>query len=60
MLSENNQIIFDEYAITDTMIKYFVNITNKLKFKSIQTVKKTLLVSKILERYKYHQSFVKI
>ena len=60
MLSENNQIIFDEKAIADTMIKYFVNITSKLKFKSIQTVKKTLLVSKILERYKYHQSFVKI
>ena len=59
MLSENDQIIFDEKSIDDSMIKYFVNTTNKLKLKLIKTETKSHLISKVLERYKYLQSFVK-
>ena len=60
MLRENDQIVFDEKSIDDTMINYFINTTNKLKFKSIQIETKSLLISKVLGRYKYYQSFVKI
>ena len=60
MLSQNDQIVFDEKSIDDTMINYFVNTTNKLKFKSMQNETKSFLISKVLGRYKYHQSFVKI
>lgn len=42
MLSENDQIVFDEKSIDDTMINYFVNTTNKLKFKSMQNETKPL------------------
>ena len=60
MLSQNDQIVFDEKSIDDTMINYFVNTTNKLKSKSMQNETKSFLISKVLGRYKYHQSFVKI
>ena len=59
MLSENNQIIFDEKSIDDSMIKYFVNTPNKLKLQSIHTETKSLFISKVLGRYKYRQRFVK-
>ena len=59
MLSEKDPIIFDEKSIDDTMIKYFLNTTNKLKLQSIHTETKNLLISKVLGRYKYHKSFVK-
>ena len=41
MLSENDQIIFDETTIANTMNKHFVNITKKLKLKPIETVRNT-------------------
>ena len=42
MLSENDQIISDETTIADTMNKYFVNITIKLKRKKTETEIKEL------------------
>ena len=42
MLSENDEIMFDEKSSDDTMIKYFLNTINKLKVKSIQTEKEPL------------------
>ena len=42
MLSENDEIIFDEKSSDDTMIKYSLNNINKLKVKSIQTEKEPL------------------
>ena len=53
MFSENDQIIFDEKSIDDSMIKCFVNTTNKLNLKSIKTETKSHLILKVLERYKY-------
>ena len=32
MLSENDQIIFDEKSIDDTMIKYFANTTKSNQY----------------------------
>ena len=60
MLSENDQIISDETTIADTMSKYFVNITNKLKLKQSETEINELSLSEILDKYKDHQSIVKI
>ena len=42
MLSENDEIMFDEKSSDDTMIKYSLNTINKLKVKSIQTEKEPL------------------
>ena len=52
MLSENDQIISDETTIADTMNKYFVNITKKLKLKQPETEINELSLSKILDKYK--------
>ena len=60
MLSENDQIISDETTIADTMNKYFVNITKKLKLKQSETEINELSQSEILDKYKGHQSIVKI
>ena len=60
MLSENDQIISDETTIADTMSKYFVNITNKLKLKQSETEINELSLSEILDKYKDHQSIVEI
>ena len=60
MLSENDQIISDETTIADTMNKYFVNITKKLKLKQSETEINELSLSEILDKYKDHQSIVKI
>ena len=59
MLSENDQIISDETTIADTMNKYFVNITKKLKLKQTETEINELSLSEILDSYKDHQSIVK-
>ena len=37
VVSENDQIIFDETTIADTIKKHFVNITKKLKLKPTET-----------------------
>ena len=58
MLSENDQIISDETTIADTMNKYFVNITKKLKLKQSETEINELSLSEILDKYKDHQSIV--
>ena len=60
MLSENDQIISDVTTIADTMNKYFVKITKKLKFKPTETEIKELSPSEILDKYKDHQSILKI
>ena len=60
MLSEKDQIISYETTVADTMKKYFVNITKKLKLKLTETEKNELILSEILDRYKDHQSIVKI
>ena len=60
MLSEKDQIISYETTVADTMNKYFVNITKKLKLKLTETETNELILSKILDRYKDHQSIVKI
>ena len=60
MLSENDQIISDETTIADTMNKYFINITKKLKLKQSETEINGLSLSEILDKYKEHQSIVKI
>ena len=60
MLSENDQIISDETTIADTMNKYFVNITKKLKLKQSKTEINELSLSEVLDKYKDHQSIVKI
>ena len=60
MLSENDQMISHEKTITDTMNKHFVNITKKLKFKQSETEIDELLLSEILDKYKDHQSIVKM
>ena len=60
MLSEKDQIISYETTVADTMKKYFVNITKKLKLKLTETETNELILSEILDRYKAHQSIVKI
>ena len=60
MLSEKDQIISYETTVADTMKKYFVNITKKLKLKLTETETNELILSEILDRYKDHQSIVKI
>ena len=60
MLNENDQIISDETTTADTMNKYFVSITNKLKLKQLETEINELSLSEILNKYKDHQSNVKI
>ena len=60
MLSGNNQIISDETTFADTMNKYFVNIAKKLKLKPTETEINELSLSEILDKYKDHQSIVKI
>ena len=60
MLSENDQIISDETTIADTMNKYFVSITKKLKLKQSETEINELSLSEIQDKYKDHQSIVKI
>ena len=60
MLSENDQIISDETTITDTMNKYFVNMSKKLKLKPTETEINHFSLSEILDKYKDHQSIVKI
>ena len=60
MLSENDQIISDETTIADTMNKYFVNISKKLELKQSETEINELSLSDILDKYKDHQSIVKI
>ena len=60
MLSEKEQIISYETTVADTMNKYFVNITKKLKLKLTETETNELILSEILDRYKDHQSIVKI
>ena len=60
MLSENDQIIPDETTIADTMNKYFVNITKKLKLKQTETEINGRSLSDILDKYKDHQSIVKL
>ena len=60
MLSEKDQIISYETNVADTMNKYFVNITKKLKLKLTETETNELILSEILDRYKDHQSIVKI
>ena len=60
MFSEKDQIISYETTVADTMKKYFVNITKKLKLKLTETEKNELILSEILDRYKDHQSIVKI
>ena len=60
MLSKNDQIISDETIIADIMNKYFVNITKKLKLKQSETEINELSLSEILDKYKDHQSIVKI
>ena len=44
----------------DTVNKYFVNITKKLKLKPTETEINELPLSEILDKYKDHQSIVKI
>ena len=60
MFSEKDQIISYETTVADTMNKYFVNITKKLKLKLTETETNELILSEILDRYKDHQSIVKI
>ena len=60
MLSENDQIISDETTIANTMNKYFVNITKQLKLKQSETKINEPSLSEILDKYKDHQSIVKI
>ena len=60
MFSEKDQIISYETTVADTMKKYFVNITKKLKLKLTETETNELILSEILDRYKDHQSIVKI
>ena len=60
MLNENDQIISDETTTADTMNKYFVSITKKLKLKQWETEINELSLSEILNKYKDHQSNVKI
>ena len=60
MLSENDEIVSEETAIADTMNKYFVNITRKLKLKPTETEINEFSLSEILDKYKDHQSIVKI
>ena len=60
MLSENDQIISAETIIIETMNKHFVSITKKLKLKLTETETNELILSEILDRYKDHQSIVKI
>ena len=60
MFSEKDQIISYEKTVADTMKKYFVNITKKLKLKLTETETNELILSEILDRYKDHQSIVKI
>ena len=48
MLSENNQIISDEATIADSINKHFVNIATETG------------TNELLERYKDHQSMIKI
>ena len=60
MFSEKDEIISYETTVADTMKKYFVNITKKLKLKLTETETNELILSEILDRYKDHQSIVKI
>ena len=60
ILSENDQKLSDGTTIADTMNKHFVNITKKLKLKPTETITNELKMSEILDKYKYHQSIVKI
>ena len=60
MLSENNQTISDETTIAATMNNQFVSIIGKLKLKPNETETNKLALSEILDRYKDHQSIVKI
>ena len=46
--------------IADTMNKYFVNVTMKLKLKQPETEINELSLSEILDNYKDHQSIVKM
>ena len=57
MLSENDQIISDETTVADTMN---LKRNKKLKLKQSETEKNQLSVSEILDKYKGHQSIVKI
>ena len=59
MHSENDEIVSEETAIADTMNKYFVNITRKLKLKPTETEINEFSLSEILDKYKDHQSIVK-
>ena len=54
MLSENDQVISDETTIADTMNKYVVPITKKLKLKPRETETNELSLSEILDKYKDH------
>ena len=60
MLGENDQIISNETITADTMNKHFVNITKKLKLKPTETETNELSLSEILDKYKDHQSIVKM
>ena len=60
MLSENDQIIPDETTTADTMNKHLVNITKKLKLKQTETEINELSQLEMLDKYKDHQSIVKI
>ena len=60
MLGKNDQVISDEATISDTMNKHFVNITKKLKLKQSEAEIIERSLSKILDKYKDHQSIVKI
>ena len=60
MLSENDLIISDETTIADTMNKYFVKITKKLKLKPTEIETNELTMSVILDKSKDHQSIVRI
>ena len=55
-----NQIISDETTIVDAINKHFVKITKKLKLRPTETETNELTLSEILDRYKDHQSIVKI
>ena len=55
-----NQIISAETTIVDAINKHFVKITKKLKLRPTETETNELTLSEILDRYKDHQSIVKI
>ena len=49
MFSENDEIVSEETAIADTINKYFVNLTRKLKLKPTETEINEFSLSEILD-----------